>query len=319
MENKAHALAAGIFVLVVTALLALLAVWLTRDNGERNLYELSTRQTVSGLQPQAQVRFRGVPVGKVEFIGFDHKVKGNVLIRIAVDVGTPLTKTTFATVSSQGVTGLGFIQLEDDSTSGELLAANDDDPPRIPLQPGLVDKLLAKSEVIMDQVEQASTKLNQLLGSDNQKALITTVTQIGEAADSFNQLALKMDPVVAGLPKITREASATMLSLKTAADDVSKTANEVGTTAEKLNAKGGPLDKLADGGAALAATVETFSAATLPRLGEVAEETARAMRQLRRTVNAVDDNPQSLIFGNGPRLPGPGEAGFTAPGPGEKQ
>ena len=32
MENKAHALAAGAFVLVVAALLALLAVWLTRDN-----------------------------------------------------------------------------------------------------------------------------------------------------------------------------------------------------------------------------------------------------------------------------------------------
>ena len=102
--------------------------------------------------------------------------------------------------------------------------------------------------------------------------------------------------------------------LKTAADDVSKTANEVTTTAQRLNAKGGPIDKVAEGGAALASTVETFSAATLPRLGEVAEETARAMRQLRRTVNAVDDNPQSLIFGNGPPTPGPGEKGFTAPG-----
>ena len=34
MENKAHALAAGIFVLLASALLAGLAVWLTRDKGE---------------------------------------------------------------------------------------------------------------------------------------------------------------------------------------------------------------------------------------------------------------------------------------------
>ncbi|WP_397408559.1 MlaD family protein [Polaromonas sp.] len=314
MENKAHAMAAGAFVLVVAALLALLAVWLTRDNGERHLYELSTRETLSGLQPQAQVRFRGVPVGKVEFIGFDHKIKGNVLVRISVDVGTPLTQSTFATVSSQGVTGLGFIQLEDDGPSTVLLVPNDDDPPRIPLKPGLLDKLLGKSEVIMDQVEAASIKLNKLLGDGNQQALMNAVQQFGQAADSINKVVLKLDPVVASLPKLSQEASVTMKSLKTAADDVSKTATEVGTTAERLNAKGGPLDKLAEGGAALAATVETFSAATLPRLGEVAEETARAMRQLRRTVNAVDDNPQSLIFGNGPPTPGPGETGFTAPG-----
>jgi phospholipid/cholesterol/gamma-HCH transport system substrate-binding protein len=307
MENKAHAMAAGAFVLVVAALLALLAIWLTRDDGDRNLFELSTRETISSLQPQAQVRFRGVPVGKVEFIGFDHKIKGNVLIRISVDQGTPLTKATYATISSQGVTGLGFIQLEDKGESAELLVPNDNDPPRIALKPGLLDKLLAKSEVIMDQVEQASTKLNTLLAPENQQALMGSVKQFGQAADSFNKLALKLDPFVATLPRLSSEASVTMKSLKTAADDVS-------TTADRLNAKGGPIDKVAEGGAALAASVETFSAATLPRLGEVAEETTRTMRQLRRTVNTVGDNPQSLIFGNGAPIPGPGEPGFAAPG-----
>lgn len=314
MENKAHAIAAGAFVLAITALLALLAIWLTRDDGDRNLFELSTRETISSLQPQAQVRFRGVPVGKVEFIGFDHKIKGNVLIRISVDQGTPLTKATYATISSQGVTGLGFIQLEDKGESAELLVPNDNDPPRIALKPGLLDKMLARGEVIMEQVEQASTKLNTLLGPENQQALMGTVKQFGETADSLNKLTLKLDPFVASLPALSREASITMKSLKVAADDVSKTATEVGNTAERLNAKGGPLDKVAEGGAALAASVETFSAATLPRLGEVAEETTRTMRQLRRTVNTVGDNPQSLIFGNGSPTPGPGEAGFAAPG-----
>ena len=170
MENKAHALAAGAFVLVVAALLGLLAIWLTRDSTERYLYELSTRETISGLQPQAQVRFRGVPVGKVEFIGFDPKTKGNVFIRISVEVGTPLTQSTCATISSQGVTGLGFVQLEDDGPLTVLLVPNDDDPPRIPLKPGLLQELLDKSEVIMNQVEQASTQLNKLLGPENQKA-----------------------------------------------------------------------------------------------------------------------------------------------------
>ena len=107
MENKAHAMAAGAFVLVVTALLALLAVWLLRDTSQRDLYEMSTDETISGLQPQAAVRFRGVPVGKVEVIGFDAKVKGNVLLRVSIDRAAPMTKSTYAKVASQGVTGLG--------------------------------------------------------------------------------------------------------------------------------------------------------------------------------------------------------------------
>lgn len=307
MENKAHALAAGAFVLVVSALLLLLGLWLTRDDSQRDLYEMSTSETISGLQPQSAVRFRGVPVGKVEAIGFDAKAKGNVLIRISIDRNAPVTRSTYATVASQGVTGLGFIQLDDKGESAERLVPNDDDPPRIPLQPGGLAKLLTQTEVIFNQVEQASTRLNQLLSDDNQQALTGAVKELGQAAGSLNRVAKGLEPAVATLPALSREASATLRS-------VTATTEAVGVTAQRLNAKGGPLDKLSEGGTALATGIETFSAATLPKLGEVADETARTMRQLRRTVNAVDDNPQSLIFGNGPAVPGPGETGFKDPG-----
>ncbi len=311
MENKAHAMVAGIFVLVVTALLGALAVWLMRDNTERHLYEMSTSETISGLQPQAAVRFRGVPIGKVEAIGFDTKVKGNVLIRVSIDADAPVSKSAYATVASQGVTGLGFIQLDDNDGSSEQLVPNDDDPPRIPLRQGGIDKLLSKSESILNEVEKAGKGLNKLLSDDNQQAANTAVQQLSEAAASINRLSKSLEPTVASLPKITqdlsRDARATLKSVKTATD-------EVGLTAKRLNEKGGPLDRLAEGGEALAAGVQTFSTATLPKLGDVADETARTMRQLRRTVNAVDDNPQALIFGNGAPVPGPGESGFSASG-----
>lgn len=307
MENKAHALIAGVFVVVVTALLALLALWLTRDNVERHLYEMSTSQTISGLQPQAAVRFRGVPVGKVESIGFDEKVKGNVLIVVSIDRAAPVTQSTFAAVASQGVTGLGFIQLDDNGESTQRLTPNDDDPPRIPLQPSTLDKLLKQSQTIFVQAEQATARLNQVLSDENQKAVNVAVTQLADAAGSINRVAKALEPTVAALPALTRDSSATLLAVKNAS-------NQVAATAGRLNAKDGALDKLTQGGTALAASVETFSAATLPKLSEVADETARTMRQLRRTVSGVDDNPQSLIFGNGPRQPGPGEPGFSADG-----
>ena len=314
MENKAHAMAAGVFVLVVTALLAVLAVWLMRDNTQRDFYEMSTAETISGLQPQAAVRFRGVPVGKVEMIGFDEKIKGNVLIRVSIDRTAPITKSAFATVASQGVTGLGFIQLEDKGESTERLVPNDEDPPRIPLKSGGFDKLIKQSEVIFNQIEQASTRLNKLLSDENQQALTSAMQQVGDAAAkvgdaaaNISRVSKNLDPAIASLPALSRDVAATLKSVR-------KTTDEVGETARRLNEKGGPLDRLSEGGTALAAGIETFSAATLPKLGEVADETARTMRQLRRTVNAVDDNPQSLIFGNGPPTPGPGEPGFTANG-----
>src|SRR3972149_8935774 len=108
MENKAHALAAGACVLLVGAMLVALAIWLTRDSGVRRVYEMSTREAVSGLQPQAAVRYRGIDVGKVARIGFDPQTKGNVLVRIAVDDKAPITQSTFGTLGYQGGAGPGF-------------------------------------------------------------------------------------------------------------------------------------------------------------------------------------------------------------------
>ncbi len=320
MENKAHAFAAGAFVIAVTALLALLAIWLTRDTSQRDLYEMSTSETVSGLQPQAVVRFRGVPVGKVERIGFDDKVKGNVLIRVSIDSTAPVTRSTFATVASQGVTGLGFIQLDDNGESPERVAPNDDEPPRIPLQPGGLDRLLKQSETIFDQLEQASTKMNKLFDA-NETRVATTLDSVSKAAASFDKLSANLDETVnsqfspskTNIPLLVRNVNSTLLSLQRTSEQANRAVGEIGVTAKRINEKGGPLDKLSQGSEALATSVEAFGSSTLPRLSEVADETTSTMRQLRRTVNAVEGNPQSLIYGNGTPPPGPGEPGFAAP------
>jgi len=315
MENKAHAMAAGIFVVVLTALLLGLAAWLTRDTGERDIYEISTRETVTGLQSQAPVRYRGVDVGKVSAIGFDPKVQGNVLMRLEIDHDAPVTRDTFATLGFQGVTGLSFVQLDDTGKPAPRLAPDDGAPPRIPLKPGLLSKLTAKSEVILDQVEQITVRLNKVLDDPNQKRLTAALENVGQAANSVGVLSTTLTAILnaqfgpdkVSIPVLVKNIDTTLASLR-------GTSDEIGTAAKRLNAKDGPIDKLAEGTDALAHAADAFNAATLPRINRVTEDTSRAVRQLSRTVNGINDNPQSLIFGAGAVSPGPGEAGFAPPG-----
>lgn len=318
MENKAHALAAGIFVVVCAVLLLGLAAWLTRDTGVRDSYEISTRETVTGLQPQAPVRFRGVDVGKVASISFDPKEQGNVLLRLEVDREVPMTKDTFATLSYQGVTGLAFIQLSDHGKQAARLVPNDAAPPRIPLEPGLVAKLQDKGEAILEQVEQVTGRLNKLLNDENQKRLSSAIVRLDETLASTQQLARRLDQTVdKRVDPALAEATTTLRSLRQAADEVGRTAGDFGRTARRLNEKDGPVDRLADGAQALSHAADSFNTATLPRINRVAEDSSRAVRQLGRAANSVRENPQSLIFGNGAVAPGPGEPGFQAPGAGK--
>jgi phospholipid/cholesterol/gamma-HCH transport system substrate-binding protein len=315
MENKAHALAAGIFVALLSALALALAAWLTRDTGARDTYEISTRETVSGLQEQAPVRFRGVDVGKVSKISFDPKVQGNVLVRLQVDRETPLTRASFATLSYQGVTGLAFVQLSDDGKPSPRLEPNDEVPPRIPLRPGLLQRLEEKGEVILERVQTVTERVNELLNDTNQKRIATALENIARASESANQLAKNLDTTVTRrLDPALAEATTTMRGVQKAATQIGDTAAQFGQTAQRLNAKGGPFDRISEGTDALAGAAENFTASTLPRVNRAADDTGRAARTLGRTLNGFSDNPQALLYGEGKARPGPGEPGFQAPG-----
>ncbi|MDF1486296.1 MlaD family protein [Ramlibacter sp. H39-3-26] len=321
MENKSHALAAGAFVICMALLLMGLALWLMRDQGNYASYELSTRDGVSGLQPQAAVRYKGVAVGKVTQIGFDPQVSGNVLIRISVDEKAPVSPTTFATLGYQGVTGLAYVLLDDDAAPQPQLPPGNSGLPRLPLRISGLGKLSEQAPLILAQVDQAVTRINQLLQSDNQKTLIAAIDNMGRAAGSAAMLAerlqatleRRLDPVLATMPELTAEAARTMQSLQAAAARVSDMSQQITATAQRLNEKDGALEQLAQGTRALAHAADTFATATLPRINRVTDDASRAARQLGRTVGGINDNPQSLIFGNGVSAPGPGEPGFAAP------
>ncbi|WP_454902293.1 MlaD family protein [Variovorax gossypii] len=314
MENKAHALAAGAFVLGLIAALVALVIWFTRDNTVRNVYELSTREAVSGLQPQAMVRYRGIAVGKVTSIDFDPKVKGNVRVRITVDERVPLTTSSFATLSYQGVTGLAFIALDDKGESTVSLKPDNDDPPRIPLKPSMLAQLQDRGEAIINQVEEVTKRANQLLSDPNQKRAADALENIAAASASANTLLKTLDNTVkTGLNPALTKLPDTMASVKKAAGDVSRVANNFNTTVVRLNAPDGPVERLSDGTKALAQAVDSFNSATLPRVNRVADDTSHAIRRLGRAADSINDNPQSLLFGNGGTVAGPGEPGFSAP------
>jgi len=154
-----------------------------------------------------------------------------------------------------------------------------------------------------------------LLSPENQKKLVTTIGSMGQAADSLAHLSRDADKT---LPPLVQDAKATLQTLKTtslqvgeSADEARASARTFRTVTERMNEPGGTLDQLSAGADTLVRTGQTLNTTTLPRVNRVADEAARSARQLGRTLGSVGDNPQSLIFGNAPIPPGPGEPGFS--------
>jgi phospholipid/cholesterol/gamma-HCH transport system substrate-binding protein len=320
MENKSHALAAGAFVLMVVALLVALAAWLTRDTGEHRPFEISSREGVTGLQPQAPVRYKGVTVGRVQSIALDPQTVGNVLIRIAVDGTAPISPTTFATLGFQGVTGLAFIQLDDDGPASAALASSDDQPGRIPMRASLISRLSDLGGGLLTQLDETAQRVNQLLAAPNQKKLMDAVGNLGQAAANIGQFAQQANQ--AHLPALVQEAGTTLKSLHSTSDRLGQSADTISASADafkgvsqRMSEPGGTLDRIAEGSNTLITTGQSLNATLLPRLNHTVDDTARTVRHMGRAVESVSDNPQALLLGNGAAPPGPGEPGFVVPPP----
>ncbi|MDP3701645.1 MAG: MlaD family protein [Hylemonella sp.] len=306
MENKAHAIAAGVFVLGVAALLIALAVWLTRDTGGLRRYEIATRGTITGLLPQASVRYRGVKVGKVAEVNLDPRTPGQVLVLMDVEPDTPVTRSTYATLGYQGLTGIAFVQLDDSGESREPLQAAAGELPRIPMRAGFMEQWSRQGERLLGELEETARRVNQLLAPENQQALRKSIDALGEAA--------------AAVPPALQQAGQSFDAMRSAAASVSASADRVRAAADdyagvarRLQQPGGTLEQMQQGAGALASSGQALQQTSLPRLNRTLDDAGRTVRQLGRTAATLDDNPQALIYGPALGLPGPGEPGFAIP------
>jgi phospholipid/cholesterol/gamma-HCH transport system substrate-binding protein len=302
MENKAHALMAGLFTIALLIAAVFIGVWLNRDQVEWVPYQIATKLSIPGLNPQAAVRYRGFDVGKVDEISFDPNTVGQILVHISVRPDTPITQSTFATLGYQGVTGIAYVQLDDDGSRPVKLHSSRQQIARIEMRPSLFDQLQSRGLAILQQTEEVAKHINHLLEPGNQKAILAAFDNVSKAATEIETFPRQLQPTLARLPALTAQAQQALGSLNTLSKDVSAL-----TTG--LQAPNGPLTSITNTAERLGSVADRLEHDTLP----LANDARSSIRAFNRTLDNFSERPQSVLFGSPRTAPGPGEPGFAAP------
>jgi len=313
MENRSYALMTGFFTVALLVAAVLIGLWLNRDSTKMRPYEIVTTQTIPGLNPQAAVRYRGLEVGRVDDIVFDPRVTGQILIKLSIAEGAPVTTTTFASLGYQGVTGIAFIQLDDDRTGSPLLASDKGHVARIPLRPGLLDQLEKRGLSILEKTEQITNSLNKIVSEENAEKITSAVDNISKAAQAYGEIPKQLQPTLARMPELTAKLDRTMTSVNELSTSATGAVRNYDRLATSLQAPGGPIDRAAGAIASLEGVTSDLEMRTLPHLTDMTDEARISLRAVRRTVTNIGDRPQSILFGAAKAQPGPGEPGFVPP------
>jgi len=319
MESRAYALITGLFVIGLAAGIIAWANWLAKEPLERRSYRVVSTAPVTGLNPQAQVRYRGMGVGRVTTIGLDPKDRRRILIDILVNSDIPVSRGTYAQLGMEGITGIAYVHLLDEGHDLAPAPRGPDGVAELPLKPSFFDTMADGAEGAVRDARELMAALNTLLTPENRQ-------RVGSTLASLERVTANLEATTEKLPRTVSRADVWLGedNLRLARDslervnDAAKRLPEITHETQRLLEEARLLvvevGKLSSETRELIGEVGKLSAeaqrGTLPQVGAFAESGDRSARRIGTLAGELSRNPDSLLWGKRTGRPGPGEPGF---------
>jgi phospholipid/cholesterol/gamma-HCH transport system substrate-binding protein len=300
MERDARYATLAVFALACI-LAAVAFVWWYSGRGDRRdfvTYEIYFQGTVSGLSKGSPVRYLGVDVGRVTSLNIDKLDAGRVKVIAEIDSTAPISGATLAKLGLLGLTGLLYIDLQQDpAIPADRPLQDGAGHPVIPSGKGTIEASAERLPEILGQATSVLARIERVLSDENVRALGQTMTNIERASADLpaamadaRALATELRSISASTLALTNSLNGTIASLR---PELETTLANARDASDKLSRMADGLDRLVnanDGGLGRTAGA---GVAELQQLLIDARSTSNEVRELARTLR---ERPSSLLL-----------------------
>ncbi|MFO1413842.1 MAG: MlaD family protein [Burkholderiales bacterium] len=308
MESKVNLAAVGAFVIVLSVALIAGVLWLSSGKYYRKTYDTYVTymtESVAGLNTNAPVRYRGVDVGRVRAIALDPANVEQVAVTLDIEHGTPVKQDTVASLGSQGLTGIAFVELmAGRKDSPPLVAKAGERYPVIESAPSFMNRLETAVPILLANLGRVGDNVNALLDDENRRAVKATLADLAVVAHTLAGRAKTIDATLASTARTMDQAAKLTAELPQLVQRVERAAQALDRMANEVAGAGTSAKETLDGARAGIADV---TGTTLPEVRALVAELRDLTSTLRRVAADVDRNPGVLVQGRQPVKRGPGE------------
>ena len=300
MDRDANYVAVGAFVLLVIAMAVSFVLWYTNQQDKRIYlrYEIYFPGSVSGLTQGSPVRYLGVDVGKVYRIMIDPQQRNRVLVIADIEATAPIDGRTQASLSLQGITGLLFIDLEQDrkvTVPGAL--ADGLHYPVIRSVPSDFDVLLSSLPALTTHLVDLVDRFNQVFSDENVRSFKATLDNARLASERLPGTVREVQELVADTRSTIREVQGAAADLRGieahTAPDIESAMQNIRHVSDNLAKTSDRLERfVADNEPG----VSRFTHQSLPELEQLLRESRQAARDFRDLSRSLKQNPSQLIY-----------------------
>ena len=331
MDKNAHYLMVGLFVILATIAGIFFAGWLYNDSSDHQTrrYEIHFSESVDGLNAGNEVRYMGIKVGQVEATYLIPEEPGKVRVIIRIEETTPVFSNTVATLRTQGVTGLSYINLvarqasKTQPVTRDLPINTQSELPIIHSAPsefgGLIQALpklhsdlntlinnanLALSQQnlksfssILEHIDQLAINANKVFSERNVKHLSTLLENLDQAAAAAPQLVAdlrqtseKLNHLVSNMDDLVGQNKA---GIKTSVEALHRTLNNVSVMTQRYSQLAEQLRQMT---ATNEASVSELFATGGSDLKQLLIESRRTATAIRRLSEKLEQNPSQILY-----------------------
>ena len=300
MERDANYAAVGAFVLLVVVMAVLFVYWYsdTREHRDYTRYEVYFEGSVSGLERGAAVRYLGVDIGRVVAMRIDPRDSSRVQVLADIDSSAPVSTKTVAELSLQGVTGLLYMDLIQDTGTRRLNAAvTSEKYPVIRSARSSFDVLLASLPDVVALASDVAERASRMLSDKNIASVSNALANIDKASAALPQTLKDVQVLVADLRGTAAEIKAVAENangvLGAAGPEVTTAMQRVRVVADNLATASSRLDKLVDENRQ---DIRGFTREGLPELERFLREGRAAAREFRELSRSLREDPSQLLY-----------------------
>ncbi|MBI2962184.1 MAG: MCE family protein [Deltaproteobacteria bacterium] len=308
METKVSYAMVGAFVLVLSLAIVIAVLWISSGRATRkdsDTYLAYFTESVSGLNRQAPVKYKGVEVGSVREVGLDPGDPQRVQLVLAIDRGVPIKQDTVAVLSVQGLTGIAFLDLEGGSRDSPLLAPKEAGGyPVISTRPSLLRRLDTEVSALVADVSQTARSINVLLDEETRAALRRAIHDFESVVHAVAGRSKAIEASLVDGARTMEHGARASERLAQVVEQIGRSADAVERAASET-ARAGDAVRSAAGDAS--GGLAQLRAETLPELGRLIAEARTVTASLGRVTQQLERNPSALVVGRGVTPLGPGE------------
>jgi phospholipid/cholesterol/gamma-HCH transport system substrate-binding protein len=300
MDRDSNYVAVGAFVLLVIAMAVSFVFWYTDQQDKRSYqrYEIYFPGSVSGLTAGSPVRYLGVDVGKVVRIMLDPQQRKTVQVIADIDSTAPIDDGTRASLSLQGVTGLLFVDLEQDPKAEPTGTLEQGQRyPMIRSRRSDFDVLLSNLPALTTHLVELADHFNEVFSDANVHSLKATLDNARVASERLPDTVREVQLLVADVRRATQEVQATVVDLrgvikedspdlKAAVANIRQISDNLARTTLRLNSFVAENEP----------GVSLFARQSLPEFEQLLRESRQAVRDFRDLSRSLKRDPSQLIY-----------------------